>query len=515
MESRGFLGFGTDLFRRCNEYVLFRCGTVPILSVGDHASVHVPEIEPSSVRTERYSGGSSVTASCRLTQAMKRRADYALVPFEVVSGTARLEVEYAYDERDGKNQIDLGLVDPRGPAFPEFQGFRGWSGAARRRAVVTEATATPGYLPGPIEPGRWWVLLGLYKVASEGVEVRLSITTASAAGESPAAPLRASAEREEPRGDWRWFRGDLHSHTDHSDAAGSLEDLVAAARRQGLDFLAVTDHNTTSHFAYLGAGDDRDDRAQHGIALLPGEEVTTYYGHMNVWGNQSPLDFRVRDAADIRAVIDAARAQNAIVSASHPTIGGMQWTFGYELPLDCLEVWHGRAGPLNSVTLEIWDGMLDAGRRVVAVGGSDVHIGNPQTPLPGEPTTWIRARSATRAELLDGLRHGRVTITAHDGPWLELLASDGSRTWHVGDIAPAGELMLRCTVSHGTGSTLRLLSADRELATEVVGQDPFELELALDLSDARLVRAELHKRGNPSWEEAFPLLGMTNPIWCE
>ncbi|GLW65040.1 DNA polymerase/3'-5' exonuclease PolX [Actinomadura rubrobrunea] len=38
------------------------------------------------------------------------------------------------------------------------------------------------------------------------------------------------------------LRGDLHSHTDLTDGTASLEDMVAAAERRGLEYYAVTDH---------------------------------------------------------------------------------------------------------------------------------------------------------------------------------------------------------------------------------------------------------------------------------
>ncbi len=469
----------------------------------------MPEIEPSYFRTEREHQVTTVTIACRLTRAMKRLADYALVPFDVAPETSRLEVQYEYagqQEPLSGNEIDLGLVDPRGPEFPQFLGFRGWSGNARRCAALSEQAATPGYLPGPIRPGGWWALLGLYKLDPEGVEVRLTIRMLPTAGAVPAppAPPGPAPASEAPATETRWFAGDLHSHTHHSDAPGSVAELATAARQRGLEFLAVTDHNTTSHFPFLAA--------QEGPTLLPGEEVTSYHGHMNVWGNARLIDFRVRDVSELRSVIDAAHAQGAIVSASHPTISGMDWGFGYDLPLDCIEVWHGRAGVLNSASLAIWERLLAAGRAVVAVGGSDVHIGKPGT-APGEPTTWIRARSVSPVHVLDALRAGRVVINTRQGPWVELEASDGTNRFGVGDIAPAGPMRLRCLVERGVGCGLRLLSAHRELAAAPVDESPFELELHLDLSRDRFVRAELSRPG-ASIIPAFPLVAMTNPIWC-
>ncbi len=471
--------------------------------------VEVPlaEIEPSRVYVEREHEVMSVAIELRLTSEMKRAANYALVPFEVVPGTARLEVEYCYE--DQQNEIDLGLVDPRGAEFPRFPGFRGWSGNARRRAVLTEHAATPGYIPGPIQPGRWWVLLGLYKLDPGGAEMKITVRVSPVAGALPGPYLPEN--RESPRasggdGQPRWFRGDLHSHTHHSDACGSLADLAAEGRLRGLDFIAVTEHNTISHLRYLGAHD--------GSLLVPGEEVTTYHGHMNVWGNTTLVDFRARTTSELRAILDAAHEQGALVSASHPNAPGMGWSFGYDLPLDCLEVWHGQSGALNSATLALWERLLDAGRSVVAVGGSDVHIGKGGAALPGEPTTWIRARGLSPADLLEGLREGRVVITASDGPWLELEAADGSGRWEIGDTAPARSLRIRCNVERGIGCVLQLLSARGELAAAHVDASPFEFELDLDLGRHRFVRAEL-TRPQATSRPAFRLAALTNPIWSE
>ena len=49
----------------------------------------------------------------------------------------------------------------------------------------------------------------------------------------------------------QWLAGDFHSHTVHSDGVLSVGGLAALAASRGLDFLAVTDHNTTSHHAHL------------------------------------------------------------------------------------------------------------------------------------------------------------------------------------------------------------------------------------------------------------------------
>jgi hypothetical protein len=40
----------------------------------------------------------------------------------------------------------------------------------------------------------------------------------------------------------RWFRGNLHAHSDRSDGVAPAEEVVAAYRAAGYDFLVLTDH---------------------------------------------------------------------------------------------------------------------------------------------------------------------------------------------------------------------------------------------------------------------------------
>jgi predicted metal-dependent phosphoesterase TrpH len=66
------------------------------------------------------------------------------------------------------------------------------------------------------------------------------------------------------------LRGELHCHTWHSDGDGSQLERVLLAHERGLDFLAVTDHNTTSSQLELAG------LADCGLILIPGMEITTF-----------------------------------------------------------------------------------------------------------------------------------------------------------------------------------------------------------------------------------------------
>src|SRR5207245_10928330 len=92
------------------------------------------------------------------------------------------------------------------------------------------------------------------------------------------------------------LKGDLHCHTLHSDGANTVREIVGNAVELGLDFLAVTDHNTDTHHA------DLDALAGLPIILIPGEEVTTYWGHAHTWWLREWVDFGCRAEGSLRAV---------------------------------------------------------------------------------------------------------------------------------------------------------------------------------------------------------------------
>src|SRR5699024_9582404 len=173
-------------------------------------------------------------------------------------------------------------------------GWRGWSGGARDHFVIAAGTATPGYLPGPLEPGLWHVQLGLHQLPLEPVDIHVEVltpaTTPVPAEPNPppaAATPRASARDLPAPAGLRWYAGDFHAHSTHSDGDQSLSELATLATGNGLDFLAVTEHNTISHLPHLPRVG-----ARHDITLLPGQEATTPTGHANAIGHIGWVDFR-------------------------------------------------------------------------------------------------------------------------------------------------------------------------------------------------------------------------------
>ncbi len=186
--------------------------------------------------------------TCAGSLAASQQGSYVHVPFDVPADAVRLDVEYAYSARigaephlTGGNTIDLGVMDSRGIDFLAA-GFRGWSGSERAAFFIAEGAcpelaegdATPGYIAGPLPPGRWHILLGLYKVAAAGCEYRVTITIATQPGRQAhptPPPLPGDLPASPPPAPFApWLRGELHSHTWHSDGDRSPAGLVSLAR---------------------------------------------------------------------------------------------------------------------------------------------------------------------------------------------------------------------------------------------------------------------------------------------
>lgn len=384
---------------------------------------------------------------------------YREVPFRVPEGVTSVTVDFAYTGKDQKSVIDLGLRDPA--------RFRGWSGGNKASFTLTETWATPSYLPGPLPAGEWKLILGVPNLRKDA---RADYTAKITFGRGPvfhgfaADPLNPAAG---------WYRGDLHMHTEHSD--GSCESksgrrtpcplylTLEAAEARGLDFVAVSEHNTSSHFQDLAELQDYFDD----LLLIPGREVTTFKGHANVLGMTGPLDFQLGGprAPTLDAILDEVEAAHALISINHPGLPsgeacmGCGWTATTDFSrIPAIEAINGplASGPLSGVGF--WERRLNDGLHVTAVGGSDNHDAKaPPDRGVGRPTTVVHARNLSQDAILDAIRAGHVFVDALGTPdrLLEVTALAGGRAAEMGDTLPgAAGATLRIHVAHARGGRL-------------------------------------------------------------
>jgi predicted metal-dependent phosphoesterase TrpH len=308
-----------------------------------------------------------------------------------------------------------------------------------------------------------------------------------------------------------WYRGDLHLHTVHSDGERDPGELVTAARASGLDFIVSTEHNTVSAnrvwpFCRTGA-----------LLVIPGEEVTTRHGHWLAVG-LSPhgwIDWRYapRDGVFPRFAAEVREA-GGLVIAAHPAVPvpGSLWEFGFD-HVDALEVWNGRWNLDDEASLRIWQRLLCAGRRVVAVGGSDSH--GLHQPV-GSPQTVVHARELSMPAVVDGLRCGRSYLARSRGVTVEFTASCSGAAHVVGPgetlpVPPGTPVTVTAMITGAPGATAAVItSAGCAGRATVEGAARTMVRWELDAAGARFVRLEVREAQR---RPLGAMAALTNPIW--
>jgi predicted metal-dependent phosphoesterase TrpH len=201
---------------------------------------------------------------------------------------------------------------------------------------------------------------------------------------------------------------DLHIHTTAYSSCSAMtpDELMEAAKQEGLDGVCITEHNRIWTVAQAKALSDT-----HGLAVFRGIEITTTGGDILVYGmDEEPGELLT--PAMLRKKVDAA---GAIAIAAHPFRGFLVFGFG-ALNTD-LE--SAMDNPIFSHVhgVEICNGLVteeenDMARRVaetmglIMVGGSDAHT----NMGVGTCVTQFEDRIDDEKALVAAIRSGRFRV---------------------------------------------------------------------------------------------------------
>lgn len=402
----------------------------------------------------------------------KSKDDFIYIPFEVPEGCEKIEIEYSYTSIEKSEcVIDIGVFEPGPIGFLEAgKTFRGWSGSSKKIIAISRSSATPGYIPCNIEPGTWKIVLGLYKVPQAGCKysIKVRMLSGERAGHEPKRKKLQNRERFAVTSLSGWLKGDFHVHSVHSDGDSTLEKIAKAAAEEGLNFVAVTDHNTISHVPECGM--------RRGVFLLPGEEVTTYYGHMNVFGISEWVDFRIRGREELERLVDHMQKKGYLASVNHPKPFGPPWQLGGIEKIGFIEVWQGNWALLNYMSSKLLDELLSRGCRIRIVGGSDTHSLKRKHPMLniGHPTTWVYVNNISYKNILDAVKAGMVTISeSPKGPFL----------WYEIESADKGLVKALVEVHGARGAILRFISMNEVVYVEKIESERFVKKLRIKIPD--------------------------------
>lgn len=444
------------------------------------------------------------------------RVHYIRHPFVVPEGASRVSVRLRY-HKQRLCQLFLALFDPG-----SFRGCHmqpGAQGDIDLQLWVAPDDASRGGIPGALPTGTWHVQIDVERTA----EVSEYLLTVEAEFGSERPPLVVTYPAHYvSRPEVGWYRGELHAHSHESDGKAHVVEVVTAARRLGLDYLALTDHFTTSGYRYLAELHSPE------LALICGIELTGHAGHANFHGLHRWHDVYVdgRDDWNITRVAQEVRAAGGLVCVNHPFATDLGWRYyGLDWGLvDMLEVDHTFEGPGNLLALGLWDDLLRRGHRIAGVAATDSHDPCSGRHRLGEIVTAIYADELSEQGLLDGIRRGRVYGTR--GPHLELTAisaeAPGCTVYMGGTVAP-GRLQVDIDLDKLEGPW-RLHILKNGMPFECVEQlhgveHQYHISVEDEATPGSYFRAELHAIPPSSdlrtqrWRDWSTLLAFSNPIF--
>lgn len=451
---------------------------------------------------------------------------YKRLPFEVPAGVGRITIVTQYTGQSDRTVVDFGLID-------QAQRLVGWSGGNKKIFTLSELDATPSYSPRPIEPGIWNLLIGIPNIRPDSTsELRAEIYFSKSADpvDEPSV-LRTVISKNQT-----WYKGDLHTHSGHSDGTcSSIQKssmvpcptfkIIEKARERRLDFIALTEHNTGSQANSLRELQPYYDD----ILLLSGRELTSFYGHANAIGIVRNINFQTQDPkTGWNTQLDDI-SKSAFVSVNHPVRPGGEFCMGCswlgEFPnpmVQGVEIANGDDIGTRYSGLDFWEKLLVSGQKLTAVAGSDNH--NPgkdwyEWSALGRPANWILSDQLSQTSIIQSLREGHVILDfskeqnpSHSPP-LEMIAKAGQKIAQIGDssmVAEGQTINLEITIPKGVERSLYLHSNTEMKINFSNGQAIF---------DGEKIHLAIIMPSHSSWiwadirDEKKNVVALTNPIY--
>ncbi|WP_237771324.1 CehA/McbA family metallohydrolase [Kribbella sp. ALI-6-A] len=206
----------------------------------------------------------------------------------------------------------------------------------------------------------------------------------------------------------RFWRGNLHTHSDQSDGALSPAKTVQCYRDAGYDFLVVTDHFRAEYG--FPVTDTRSLRSD-GFTTLVGAELhaprTEAGPSWHIVAVGLPLDFGPVPDETGPELARRARRAGAFIGLAHPSASLLTAADAESMDAaHSVEVYNALADRENrGDSWHLTDVLLNRGHRLTAFAADDAHL-QPQDPPPCAAWVQVRSEALEPDALLAALKAG-------------------------------------------------------------------------------------------------------------
>jgi len=426
-----------------------------------------------------------------------------------------------------RNLLDISFYDTEdnylGKLNQTFLGFGkvGW---------LNEKEASLGLTPSKIRPGTWTIEIAVASIVTDKCHYTMEVflleeesRPGNKVRKRKRTAVNSGVEKSKVRiEESRWYAGELHVHSNHSDGKNSIDEIIRGAKREGLDFLALTDHDVVSGYDFIPQ--DKN------FPIIKGIEITTFYGHALGLGVKSLINWRRGgEVRGINSIVDEVHAQGALFSIAHPycigdpVCAGCRWKFkktDYRL-IDMIEVWCNswRSRKIeNYRSFKLWDKLLNEGLKVTGVSSRDWHDVNKALEYGPIPKTFVYTNSLSEDKLIESLKKGHVFVSS--GPMVFFSAEYWNENYICGDeIKASARKVINFTVKVKNLQTFAQLEIIKNGFAFFKKDLPPADKLRVSFSDIPSFEKSDNKELEGSWyrceiytKEDKELLCFTNPV---
>jgi hypothetical protein len=207
----------------------------------------------------------------------------------------------------------------------------------------------------------------------------------------------------------RWFKGNLHLHTNRSDGHLTRNELVDMYAAEKFDFIAITDHWCLP--------ETNGNRKSFPLLVIDGIELDGFdsagaYFHVLALGASLKLPTATRNF--IKAM-QAARTQGALLIWAHPHWTGNSPAEGLRHNFHGMEIYNHSSHCENGsgYALSHWDSVLNRHPDILGFATDDSHF-FPEQPYWKGGWIMVNAAGCTQEEIIDSIHRGN--FYASQGP---------------------------------------------------------------------------------------------------